>query len=332
MTKRKDGRWQESIIINGKRIFFYGKTKAEVLRKVRDYEIAEENGPLFATIADEWWEEKEAKLSFGSTRSYIPCKNRANDFFENVFIKDITPTQVSKHIKDFSKTHAEKTVKAQLMVYNHIFRYAVENGYIPYNPARDLIIPQGLPKERRTSPPQYEIDIVKQSLDCTFGLFAYMALYTGLRRGELLALEWKDIDIKNRTIHINKSLSHKGNQPYVKLPKTETSIGTLPILDALLKVLHPSKGLVFPNDAGGHMTKRQFVCKWEKYCRETTITSTPHQFRHAYATMLFEAGIPPEEAQILLRHAQISTTMDIYTDIRDNKKKKVWEKVYNIDI
>ncbi len=48
--------------------------------------------------------------------------------------------------------------------------------------------------------------------------------------------------------------------------------------------------------------------------------------------MLFEAGIPPEEMQILLRHAQLSTTMDIYTDIREKKQREVFEKVYAVDI
>ena len=89
-------------------------------------------------------------------------------------------------------------------------------------------------------------------------------------------------------------------------------LGTVPILDALLKKIKPrKKGLVFPNRDGEYITGSQFEDYWNTYRDETGITATPHQFRHAYATMLFEAGIPPEEMQILLRHAQLSTTMDI---------------------
>ncbi len=76
----------------------------------------------------------------------------------------------------------------------------------------------------------------------------------------------------------------------------------------------------------------RFEKRWSIYCKESGVTATPHQFRHAYATMLFEAGIPPEEAQALLRHAQLSTTMDVYTDLREAKLKKIHEKVYAVDI
>ncbi len=332
MTRRKDGRWQEVIKINGKTKYFYGKSKAEVLRKLREYEEKQENGLLFCEVVQEWWIEKEPSLELGSLKTYVPAMNRAIKVFGDAYIKNIVPFEVSRAIKQFSLTHAEKTVKNQLMVYNHIFRYAVEMGYIMYNPARDVSIPQGLPKRKRTSPPQHEIEIVKSSHQCTFGLFAYMALYTGMRRGELLALTWEDFDFEARLINIDKSVSHDGNQPYVKSTKTETSTAKIPILNALQKVIKPSKGLVFPNSSGEHLTKKQFEQQWKKYALETGITSTPHQLRHAFSTMLYEAGVPPEEMQILLRHAQLSTTMDIYTDIREQKQKRVWDKVYDVDM
>ena len=335
MTRRKDGRWQEVITIKGKTKYFYGKTKAEVLRKLRDYEEEQERGKLFEEVAELWWEEHEEKISHSTTKGYIPAKNRGIEVFKSFPIKEIEPSMISQHIKKFARTHADKTVRTQLMVYNHIFSYAVEMGYIPFNPARDLKVPNGLPKQKRTSPPQHDINIVKESIKLPFGLFAYMALYTGMRRGELLALTWSDIDMKNRIIHITKSLEHIGNQPHLKPPKTETSVGDVPILDKLYDVLVPipnRKGIVFQNSNGEYLTNTQFQNRWYSYQKAAGITSTPHQFRHAYATMLFEAGIPPEEAQVLLRHAQLSTTMDIYTDLREDKKDAIFKKVYSVDM
>lgn len=335
MTRRKDGRWQETLTINGKTKYFYGKTKAEVLRKLREYEEKQETGMLFEEVAEEWWEEHEQKISHSTTRGYIPAKNRAVEFFKSFPIKDIEPSMVSQHIKRFARTHADKTVRTQLMVYNHIFSYAVEMGYILYNPARDLRVPNGLPKQKRVSPEQADINMVKESHSLPFGLFAFMALYTGMRRGELLALTWSDIDLENRIIHITKSLEHIGNQPHLKPPKTETSVGDVPILDKLYNVLTElpkQKGIIFPNSDGDYLTKTQYDHRWTAYAKATGITSTPHQFRHAYATMLFEAGIPPEEAQVLLRHAQLSTTMDIYTDLREDKKNSIFRKVYSVDM
>ena len=59
------------------------------------------------------------------------------------------------------------------------------------------------------------------------------------------------------------------------------------------------------------MTEVQFQRQWELYQRETGLSITPHQLRHAYATILFEAGLDPKDAQKLLGHANISTTRDI---------------------
>ena len=333
MTKRKDGLWQEKLLVNGKYRYFYGKTKQEVLKKIREYETKKEIGRPFQEVAEEWWTEHQETLEWNTIKSYRPAKNRAVEHFYDKPIKDITPPEISRYIKRFSSTHADKTVRTQLLIFNLIFKYAVDMGDIPFNPARDLEVPPGLKKKKITSPSQRDIDKVKESYDATFGAFAYWAMYTGLRRGELLALRWEDVDIESRTITINKSVYHINNKPHLKLPKTTTSIGTVPILDALLKKLNKkSKGLIFPNQKGEYISNTQFKRLWELYRTETGITATPHQFRHAYATMLFEAGIPPEEMQILLRHAQLSTTMDIYTDIRDKKQKEVHRKVYSVDI
>ena len=338
MKRRKDGRWPKKVTINGKPVYFYSTAATErqaerdILLQIAEYKEKEKNGKLFTEVADEWWYEHSERLAPNSLKNYKPAYKRAKEQFEKSYIKDITPAQISRHIKLFSKNRADKTVRTQLNIYNLIFKYAVEMGYVPFNPARDLSVPAGLPKEIIPPPSDEDIKRTKESTDCTFGMFAYWAMYTGLRRGELLALDWKDVDIKNRTISVTKSVYHLNNRPYIKKPKTAESIGSVPILDTLLCKIKPSKGLVFSNEHGELLTETQFQRQWELYQAESGIRATPHQYRHAYATMLFEAGIPPEEAQALLRHAQLGTTMDIYTALRENKKKTIFEKVYSVDI
>lgn len=334
MYKRKDGRWEERITLpDGKRKAFYGNTKAEVLNKIRSYEEKKATGPTFKEIAESWWEETEARIAYNTTKSYKPAMRRACDEFGDRPIKDITPAQIAAYIEDFARTKADKTVRTQLMVFNLIFKYAVRKGHLPANIARDLTVPPNLKKRKVSAPSSEDIQRVKESTDCTFGMFAYWAMYTGMRRGELLALEWSDVDAKARTITINKSLYHDANRPVVKGTKTKSSDAVIPILDALYKKIKFKKsGLVFPNEQGQHISETQFQRQWELYTKESGVTATPHQFRHCFATMLFEAGIPPEEAQVLLRHAQISTTMDIYTDLRDSKRQRIFDKVAAVDI
>ena len=333
MTKRKDGRYCETITIDGKRKYFYGKTKAEVLRQINQYRAEKAEGRTFAAVAEEWWEEHQKNIEYNTRKPYAPAVRRAIEYFGDKNIKDITPPQIARFVKKFSETHADKTTRTQLMIFNLIGAYAVEKGDLDANFARDLSVPSNLEKEIIDPPSSDDIQRVKDNVKHPFGLFAYMAMYTGMRRGELLALEWSDFDRENRTITINKSIYYDNNRPMTKEPKTRTSAGNVPILDALFAVL-PQKcsGLVFPSPAGKLLRQHEFDRLWGEYCKETGITATPHQFRHCFATMLFEAGVPAKHAQVLLRHAQLSTTMDTYTAIRERKKKEIFESVYSVDI
>ncbi len=75
------------------------------------------------------------------------------------------------------------------------------------------------------------------------------------------------------------------------------------------------------------MTNSRSRDLWESYCKESGVTATAHQWRHLYATVLFDAGIEAKDAQVLLGHAQFSTTMDIYTHVKDQRIAKVAKKL-----
>lgn len=334
MNKRKDGLWQHkiSIVVNGvkKQKSFYGKTKAEVLRKISEYKEEETCGDLFKNVAVKWWEEHEPTLAYNTTKPYRPALQRAIDAFGGEPITTITPSRINSFILKFSRNHADKTTRTQLMVINLICRYAVGAGELTFNPAADLKVPKGLPKEKRSMPSQKDIELVKQSVNMPFGLFAYLLLYTGLRRSEALALTNKDIQADR--IIVNKTLYQKGTSPSVKLPKTPASLGSVPIVDNLRPYINNLPYIVFPNEKGEYMTNGQFEWEWKKYKRATGVNCSPHQLRHAYATMLFENNVPPQDARILLRHANISTTIDLYTQIREAKRTSIFTSVHGLNI
>lgn len=246
MTRRKDGLWQQQMTVmeNGrkKQKCFYGKTKAEVLRKIANYKENLEAGELFGKVACEWWEQHEPTLAYNSTKPYKPAIQRAIDYFGDTPISQIRPSHINLFLHKFiAENHpADKTVRTQLMVSNLIFRYAVQAGYLESNPARDLTAPKNLPKSTRPAASDEDIRRVKISTDCTFGMFAYWLMYTGCRRGELLALTWEDVDINARTITINKSMYHVNNRPQIKRPKTKNSVRVLPLLDKLVEKITPS--------------------------------------------------------------------------------------------
>lgn len=322
---RADGLMQRQVTINGKRKVFYGHSDREINRKIAEYREEKKRGRLFKEIAEEWEKRHFPTLEYNTLKGYRPALRRAVEEFGSTPVSSITSKDIERYLTRFSKQgYAQKTVRNQLLVIHMALDHAMLEGDIEYNPAVPVHIPKGLSKKARELPPDEEIEIVKKSLDKPFGLFAYFILYTGCRRGEALALTFGDIDRKNRVISITKSVYHDNNRPKIKRPKTAAGCREIILLDVLADKLPKGKpdDLLFPNEQGGILSETQFQRQWELYCSSAGIGATPHQLRHAYATILFDAGLDDKDAQELLGHANISTTRDIYTHITQKRREK----------
>lgn len=330
MKKRSDGRFCRKIKINNKFVFFYSSEATEkqaardIEQQLIQYRDKEKNGKLFAEAAKEWSEYHFPTLEHNSLKQYRPAFNELVEQFGEFYIKNITSNQIDLFLKNYAKRgYAQKTVKTRLLVMNLIMKYAVINQYIPNNPCLYVTIPKNLPKKNRETLTDDEIVIVKNSIDKTFGLFAYFLLNTGLRKGEALALKYSDLDFDKKTIHVNKTVEWVGNVPNIKNhPKTDAGIRDIPLLDCLINVIEHknSDELIFPNSSGELIRNGNFTRLWDKYRQETGLSITPHQLRHAYATILYDANIDIKTAQYILGHANIQTTMDIYTHLSQSRQ------------
>lgn len=325
MVKRKDGTYQEKIkLSSGKYKYFYGKTKAEVLKKLQQFTEEEERGALFRDVAEQWWEEHEAKVAHSTMRGYKARFDNAIETFGDTPIKNITTGHISAMILGLSrKKYSKKVVSTQLNVLNMVFDAAVIDGHIKFNPCTSVHVPKGLPKKKRELPTNEELMIVESS----DWLFPFFLLYTGCRRGEALALRYEDIDWERKVIHINKAVGYKANCPYVKTPKTESGIREVVLLDKLAAKLKKGKGLIFPNPKGEMWHESMIIRKWKQWQKKNNTTVTMHQLRHGFATILFEAGLDAKDAQYLLGHSTIAMTQDIYTHIRRERQEKNAQKL-----
>lgn len=149
-----------------------------------------------------------------------------------------------------------------------------------------------------------------------------LILCTGCRKGEAIGLLDTDIDRKEKTISITRSVYFENCHPRIKPPKSAAGVRTTPVPDFLLEHLPKTKKgkPLFPGKDGGYMTEPEFRRMWTRWQKTTGLTLTAHQIRHGYATILYEGGIEPKDMQVYLGHAQLSTTMDIYTHIRSSHK------------
>jgi integrase len=112
--------------------------------------------------------------------------------------------------------------------------------------------------------------------------------------------------------------------------KTLTSERKVILLDRVAdKLPKGKKGIVFVNDKGTYLTKREYDVRWRRWQKENNTKVTAHQLRHGFATMLYEAGIDLKDAQDLMGHTDIKLTQSIYTHIRDKRKKETADKLNN---
>lgn len=342
MKRRADGRWAKKKTIDGKLVCFYStaNTERQALSDIENQMIkyqkelydSEHN---FEALVLEAIELKENTTGFKNVESYKTALTHLKPFYD-MDIEDIRPLMVQKLLDNmgnqgysFSSVHKVKTLLSV------VFDYAIVHKDVnTQNFLSSIKIPKTAKKGVVTSPPEFVRDkIFECGTSVDFGLWAIMLICTGLRRGEQAALKKSDIDLESNIINLNRSVAFVHNQPQIKdRLKTDASKDSVPIIQKLKPYLIEACQDLCPDDfifgKEKPLTETQIKKGWEKYCKHIGYKFKGHQLRHAYALLLYEAGVDVKTAQRLLRHADIRTTMNIYTDF---SKKMTDESVKKID-
>lgn len=343
--QRKDGLFEAIRTINGKRVAFRGKTCREVDRKMLEYRETASRGRDFSVVADEWEREHEAGIGESTRRVYRVVVKRLKQNFGGP-IGNIRPLDVKRYIVAFERRgHAGNTVQTELSVLKMIFSHAVLQGDMDTNPAAEVKKSRGLPRKTRTALTEDQEVLVRASWDkAPFGLFAYFLLYTGMRRGEALAISYSDIDRERGVIRVEKKLNYTyGNRPHMDMfTKSENGIRDIPLLPPLAAVLPKDRvGLIFPGKDGGFMSGGELQRNWKEYCRaaglnlvQTTDSGeevesfpiTPHCLRHSFATICYEAGLDIRQAAEICGDTP-EVLEKVYTHLRENRRATGAEKL-----
>ena len=341
ITRRKDGRAMQTFRIEGlsKPKTFYSpeKNDKKAEKDILNQRIAFEkqlhyDKHNFLSLIEKTLEEKEKAVCFNTMEGYLAAKKHLACFY-NMNIEDITPEMVQGLLDDLArKKYSYSTVHKVKTTYGLVLKYAMFHGIGINDYRRTLEIPKSAKKGKRKSPADSTIDtIVSNATKIEFGMWPMMLLCTGYRRGELNALQKKAIDFENDTIHFLNSVEFIGNTPSLKNEgKSEKSEQDVPILAILKPLLYDMIKDMSPNDFifGGAkpLTVSQIRKRMDKYTNTIGQSFTNHQLRHAYAKLLYKAGVDVKTAQRLLRHADIQTTMNIYTEFDEEVTQAAIQK------
>ncbi len=238
-----------------------------------------------------------------------------------------------------------KTFVNYKKVFNYVkrvYQYAVDlYGLNIQTPFRAIIFPPER-KTEKTKTQFLEAEELNQLLKALeeegqplWYTYFHLLAYTGMRRGEALALTWSDIDWKKSTITINKNITvGKGNREYLKLSsKTDAGNRVVDIDRKTLLVLKEWNTLkirpisrynfIFPNSKGNWICLSKPLQHLNRVCERNNLKKIGlHVLRHTHCSLLFEAGWSVKSVQDRLGHDDIATTMQIYNHVTDRTKKE----------
>lgn len=349
---------------SGKKVLknFYGESKKDAEQKADEYLNNIENGLIIdfenftvAELMHTWLfdflhNSSRIKPSTfqryeGLYRNYIKNSEIAGNKLINV--KSIQLQKFYNHLSKDGYSYSQiNSLNTFLKIF---FNWCIGNDYILKNPCskvnikgnRNEIISNRKKDVEILS--EKEIKTLKKHLkDSDFEILFLLDLATGLRQGELLALDWEHIDLKSKTIKIERSVKEvyiydnentKHIETIFQTPKTANSFRTVPIPNALIDILNNienKEGLLFKDKDGKPLKGKNVSTKWSKILKECNVPHKKfHSIRHTYASMLLSKGVDIETVAELMGHSAISITQ-IYLHSSSKSKNKSVNKLNSI--
>lgn len=261
-------------------------------------------------------------------------------------LQEITVDTVQEYINSKSEKLAAKTIKEHINLMAAIFDGAVEDDIIPKNPFRSKRL-QIIGKESNTVKAYTEDEYrdfekeVLPYLEENAQLFAAITIYTGMRKGEICALRWEDIDLEAKRIHVTKSVAWPcQNQGIIKPPKTKNGIRhpiIMPQLFFILKRHQKETGYLIHGMRSSEdkpitgQAVKSLYDRIDKAIKESRIDfdfrSINRRGRHTIATFMNNAGLDEKTIESQLGHYDIQFTRKQYMNAQDKQEERGMDKL-----
>ena len=363
--KRKDGRWEARYIkeyINGKAKYGYlyansyneAKTKklkalSLVNNLVNVYENLDKKATTFKLLSELWLDEIKVGVKISTYSKYIRTVNK----YLLPALSDVSVNNIDQHLLNkltldllefggtTNKSLSSKTVTDILSVLKSILKFGKQHGFniddeiriiYPKKNSRQIEILSNEDREK------IEKKVINPEDKTELGIL--IALYTGIRIGELCGLMWGDIDINRGSIAVARTIERVSNldelekektKIIVSEPKTKNSIRVIPISSFLIAIMNKLKGEKNAYILSGKsvpLEPHRYYMMYKKWLSNNGIGDyTFHSLRHTFATRCVELGFDIKSLSEILGHSNISTTLSLYVHPTFQQKQNQMEKL-----
>lgn len=328
--------------ITGKRIrnyYTFMGTEKQAEKELQKYIAKAENGgitvntnTLLSSWMVEWLDIYKTNISPTTRASYQEkMKNHIFPHIGSIALGKISDIHLQKWVNRLYHENglSPKTIRNTFQILSSCLEKARKLKMIAENPCEDV----QLPKRQKYKSDVYSMDEIQKVLQLTKGTPLYavslLGFGLGLRRGELTALTWDDVDLENNIIHIRQNMVVVNGKPELKSPKSESSIrdinisGAMQYELAMLKRKQSEDGILFTKN--NYVVKRRdglpynpnsITQAWNRFTKRNNMKHIRlHDMRHTNATTMIEEGVSIKTVQERLGHSDISTTMNTYAHV-----------------
>jgi integrase len=333
-----------------KRRYVSGKTREEVRRKLGKAMGDRDSGLVFNAGAltvgeymDRWLKDVKDTVRQSTHERYEYAINpHITPALGRIKLKDLTPAQVRWFYRErLDSGLAPATVHKMHVVLHKALKAAVSDGLIPRNPTASLKLPRIIREEIDPLDQEEARRLLTAACGDRLEALYVLALNTGMRQGELLALKWEDVDLERGVLRVRRTLSRRDNVYVLDEPKTKKSRRTIRLtagaatalevhlsrqLEGMERMgsLYQPGGLVFATTTGtiinpSNLRNRSFK-PLLKHAKLRPIRF--HDLRHTCATLLLSKDVNPKVVSEMLGHASVSITLDIYSHLLPDMQEK----------
>ena len=361
--ERADGRFCKYVTIDGVKKPIYGTSTEDVINKAAEYKDLVKYGLSNIDYeinvrdwCDMWFATEMSSKGHGYKRNVDFQLRLIKEQIGHLKVKDVREIHLQRVLNSRSGMSSSQIAQLSNAI-KAVFSSARKNRLIRIDPSEDITKPKGTYKGHRALE-DWEIDLLLNNVDIhQTMIWALTMMFAGLRRGELLALETKNIDLEKRIIHIVDAIRFEnGKAIHAGTTKTDAGIRDVPIYDPLFSILkkdleaHPRKYLAVKQNGEPILSEGGFRGQWDTLLRRLTnvnsgypahwhvkrtadqkaaflsalkpVSFTPHDLRYTFATILFNAGVDEKSACKIMGHTDVRMTRDLYAQLTAEQNAK----------